>query len=187
MRLYTRKRLPRSGFVQTALEEINGDLLEEDFYGLIVTKVLRFFAFGTGRTAGRLPGDSAARARKASKCASAILRLRATGITDYLKSDGTLEHAQMMAAHSFPRTTRLQDRRNDETALDEYEKVRIWFMAEDMENAVMGQFSFHEILKLYRKCIPEFVDGVMKFRQLDSIFVVGASGASSLSDKLTDL
>jgi hypothetical protein len=27
----------------------------------------------------------------------------------------------------------------------------------------------------------------MKFRQLGSIFVVGASGASSLSDKLTDL
>jgi integrase/recombinase XerD len=51
--------------------------------------------------------------------------MRATGITDYLKSDGTLEHAQMMAAHSFPRTTRLQDPRNDETALDEYEKVRI--------------------------------------------------------------
>ena len=60
-------------------------------------------------------------------------------------------------------------------------------MAEDMENAVTEEFSFHEILKLHRKCIPEFVDGVMKFRQLDSIFVVGASGASSLSDKLTDL
>jgi site-specific recombinase XerD len=51
--------------------------------------------------------------------------MRATGITDYLKSDGTLEHAQMMAAHSSPRTTKLYDRRNDETALDEYEKVRI--------------------------------------------------------------
>jgi site-specific recombinase XerD len=51
--------------------------------------------------------------------------MRATGITDYLKSDGTLEHAQTMAAHSSPRTTKLYDRRNDETALDEYEKVRI--------------------------------------------------------------
>lgn len=50
--------------------------------------------------------------------------MRATGITDYLKSDGTLEHAQTMAAHSSPRT-KLYDRRNDETALDEYEKVRI--------------------------------------------------------------
>jgi hypothetical protein len=51
--------------------------------------------------------------------------MRATGITDYLKSDGTLEHAQTMATHSSPRTTKLYDRRSDETALDEYEKVRI--------------------------------------------------------------
>jgi site-specific recombinase XerC len=51
--------------------------------------------------------------------------MRATGITDYLKSDGTLEHAQTMAAHSSPRTTKLYDRRNDKTALDEYEKVWI--------------------------------------------------------------
>jgi site-specific recombinase XerD len=51
--------------------------------------------------------------------------LRATGITDYLKSEGTLEHAQVMAAHSSPRTTKLYDRRNEETALDEYEKVKI--------------------------------------------------------------
>jgi integrase/recombinase XerD len=51
--------------------------------------------------------------------------MRATGITDYLKSDGTLENAQKMAAHSSPRTTKLYDRRHDEAALDEYEKVRI--------------------------------------------------------------
>jgi integrase/recombinase XerD len=51
--------------------------------------------------------------------------MRATGITDYLKSEGTLEHAQNMAAHPSPRTTKLYDRRNDETELGEYEKVRI--------------------------------------------------------------
>jgi len=51
--------------------------------------------------------------------------MRATGITDYLKSDGTLEHAQIMAAHSSPRTTKFYNRRNEEAALDEYEKVRI--------------------------------------------------------------
>jgi integrase len=51
--------------------------------------------------------------------------LRATGITDYLKSNGTLEHAQVMANHSSPRTTKLYDRRNDEASLDEYEKVGI--------------------------------------------------------------
>jgi len=51
--------------------------------------------------------------------------LRATGITTYLKHDGTLEHAQQMANHSSPRTTKLYDRRNDEITLDEYEKIRI--------------------------------------------------------------
>jgi site-specific recombinase XerD len=51
--------------------------------------------------------------------------LRATGITDYLKNSGTLEHAQAMANHSSPRTTKLYDRRNDELTLDEYERVGI--------------------------------------------------------------
>jgi integrase len=51
--------------------------------------------------------------------------MRATGITAYLKHDGTLEHAQQMANHSSPRTTKLYDRRGDEITLDEYEKIRI--------------------------------------------------------------
>lgn len=51
--------------------------------------------------------------------------LRATGITDYLRNQGTLEHAQAMANHSSPRTTKLYDRRDDELTLDEYEKVGI--------------------------------------------------------------
>jgi site-specific recombinase XerD len=51
--------------------------------------------------------------------------LRATGITDYLKGNGTLEHAQAMANHSSPRTTKLYDRRADEISLDEYERVGI--------------------------------------------------------------
>ena len=51
--------------------------------------------------------------------------MRATGITDYLRNSGTLEHAQQMANHSSPRTTKLYDRRNDEVALEEYERVGI--------------------------------------------------------------
>lgn len=47
--------------------------------------------------------------------------LRATGITDYLKSGGTLEHAQAMANHSSPRTTKLYDRRTDEASRLDYE------------------------------------------------------------------
>ena len=35
---------------------------------------------------------------------------RATGITAYLANGGALEHAQTMAAHESPRTTKLYDR-----------------------------------------------------------------------------
>ena len=48
---------------------------------------------------------------------------RATGITIYLSNGGTLEKAQMMAAHSSPRTTKLYDRTNDAVSLDEVERV----------------------------------------------------------------
>ena len=50
---------------------------------------------------------------------------RATGITAYLKNKGTLEHAQTLANHASPRTTKLYDRRSDEISLDEVEKIRI--------------------------------------------------------------
>ena len=50
---------------------------------------------------------------------------RATGITAYLKNGGTLEHAQAIANHSSPRTTKLYDRRSDEISLDEVEKIVI--------------------------------------------------------------
>lgn len=38
---------------------------------------------------------------------------RATGITAYLANGGVLEHAQEMAAHGSPRTTKLYDRTKD--------------------------------------------------------------------------
>jgi site-specific recombinase XerD len=50
---------------------------------------------------------------------------RATGITAYLKNKGTLEHAQTIANHASPRTTKLYDRRSDEISLDEVEKIVI--------------------------------------------------------------
>jgi hypothetical protein len=46
---------------------------------------------------------------------------RATGITAYLEAGGTLENAQLMAAHESPRTTKLYDRTGDEITLDEVE------------------------------------------------------------------
>ena len=42
---------------------------------------------------------------------------RATGITAYLSNGGTLEHAQQIAAHASPKTTKLYDRRADTIAL----------------------------------------------------------------------
>jgi len=50
---------------------------------------------------------------------------RATGITAYLENGGTLEKAQMMAAHESPRTTKLYDRTNDQVTLDEVERIAI--------------------------------------------------------------
>ena len=49
--------------------------------------------------------------------------LRATGITAYLQNGGQLEHAQHMAAHASPRTTKLYDRRAQVASLDEVERI----------------------------------------------------------------
>jgi integrase/recombinase XerD len=39
------------------------------------------------------------------------------------KKGGTLENAQLMAAHESPRTTKLYDRTGDEITLDEVERI----------------------------------------------------------------
>ena len=50
---------------------------------------------------------------------------RATGITAYLENGGTLEHAQAIAGHESPRTTKLYDRTSDTVTLDEIERIAI--------------------------------------------------------------
>ncbi len=50
---------------------------------------------------------------------------RATGITAYLQNGGTIEHAQAIAAHESPWTTKLYDRTNDTISLDEIERIVI--------------------------------------------------------------
>jgi len=47
---------------------------------------------------------------------------RATGITAYLENGGALEHAQSMAAHESPRTTKLYDRTKERLTRDEVER-----------------------------------------------------------------
>src|ERR1700722_2372846 len=48
---------------------------------------------------------------------------RATGITAYLANGGALEHAQSMAAHESPRTTKLYDRTKERLTQDEIERI----------------------------------------------------------------
>jgi len=50
---------------------------------------------------------------------------RATGITAYLANGGTLEHAQSMAAHESPRTTKLYDRTKERLTQDEVERIML--------------------------------------------------------------
>ena len=50
---------------------------------------------------------------------------RATGITAYLSNGGTLEHAQRIAGHSSPKTTKMYDRTADTISLDEIERIVI--------------------------------------------------------------
>jgi site-specific recombinase XerD len=51
--------------------------------------------------------------------------MRATGITAYLANGGSLEHAQEMAAHESPRTTKLYDRTKERLTQDEVERIRL--------------------------------------------------------------
>ena len=50
---------------------------------------------------------------------------QATGMTAYLANGGTLEHAQAMAAHESPCTTKLYDRTKERLAQDEVERIRL--------------------------------------------------------------
>ena len=51
--------------------------------------------------------------------------LSSTLSRDTIDAGGTLENAQLMAAHESPRTTKLYDRTGDEITLDEVERIVI--------------------------------------------------------------
>ncbi len=48
---------------------------------------------------------------------------RATGITAYSENGGTIEHAQQIACHESPKTTKLYNRSSDQITLDEIERI----------------------------------------------------------------
>jgi integrase/recombinase XerD len=43
----------------------------------------------------------------------------------YLENGGRLEHAQQMAGHESPRTTKLYDRTKDEITIGEVERIQL--------------------------------------------------------------
>ena len=47
------------------------------------------------------------------------------GITICLQNGGTIEHAEQIANHESPRTTKLYDRTSDAISLDEIERILI--------------------------------------------------------------
>ena len=55
---------------------------------------------------------------------------RATGITAYLSNGGTLEHAQQIAGHASPKTTKLYDRTADTVTVDE---IRVTLPVETLD------------------------------------------------------
>jgi hypothetical protein len=48
----------------------------------------------------------------------------ATGITNFLENDGTLEAAQRIAGHADSRTTKLYDRSGQKVLLEDTERIR---------------------------------------------------------------
>ena len=86
---------------------------------------------GTALSAGPMTQPDAWRMIRRRAVAAGIMApigchsFRATGITAYLANGGTLEHAQAMAAHESPRTTKLYDRTKDRLTQDEVERIRL--------------------------------------------------------------
>ena len=85
-----------------------------------------------GRLSGRPMGRRAVLAMIKRRAAAAGLpastcchTFRATGITAYLSNGGTLEHAQRIAGHASPKTTKLYDRTADTISVDEIERIVI--------------------------------------------------------------
>ncbi len=66
----------------------------------------------------------------------------ATGITAYLENGGTLEHAQQIAAHESPGTTKLYDRTSDQITLDEIERIAIRSAASKSQDIVAGRIFY---------------------------------------------
>jgi integrase len=76
---------------------------------------------------------------------------RATGITNFLENDGTLEAAQRIAGHADSRTTKLYDRRGQKVLVEDMERIRFNSIPVIIyKPRKRGVFEFH----LESKCDP---------------------------------
>ena len=111
------RRLPRAGRARRA----DGGALPE-------RRPRGAAADGPGALAAPRPGDDQAAdggGGSTSPALDLLPHVRATGITAYLSHGGTLEHAQQIAGHASPKTTKLYDRTADTITVDEIERIVI--------------------------------------------------------------
>jgi integrase len=80
-------------------------------------------AYGIVRHWAAMSGVAASHSEEPKRISNHTFR--ATGITTYLDSGGSLERAQRLANHASMRTTQLYDRRNDAIDREEVEKLQI--------------------------------------------------------------
>jgi integrase/recombinase XerD len=111
-------------------EYIAAACIKDDADGPMFRTIAGYGSQDPGSTAPLWQQDVYRMIQRRAKAAGIATRIgnhtfRATGITAYLKNGGTLEHAQQIANHASPRTTKLYDRRSDEISLDEVEKIAI--------------------------------------------------------------
>ena len=64
-----------------------------------------------------------------------------TGIAAYFENGGTLGHAQQIAAHESPPTTKLYDRTSNQITLDEIERIAIKAASLILDNSNSLAFS----------------------------------------------
>ncbi len=77
------------------------------------------------RSAARSGDDQAAGRGRGLPPSTCCHTFRATGTTAYLSNGGTLEHAQQIAGHASPKTTKLYDPTADTVTVDELERIVI--------------------------------------------------------------
>jgi hypothetical protein len=103
---------------------------------------------------------------------------RATGITNFLENDGTLEAAQRIAGHADSRTTKLYDRRGQKVLLEDRGRPnsrvtsRHFAIAGPLPSSGLGVQPFLQLPKM-RTCNVCFADAIMLSRVLFERSVTG--------------